>query len=514
MIRRILASAAAIAVLSATGDAAAISRTEVMARAKAFSFHPWTCGAENLTASCASGYQSVYVPGDYVGLPYDWGGYMTLFQFDQEIAGGYGAGSYPDDGVLSCTSGLDCSGFVSQAWKTSHHTTSSIPQISTAIGVGEMLPGDVFNMAGYHVAMFSHELGNGDPVLYEALGYNVHLNTTGGWAHVDGYIPRRFSSITGASAADPQGTPVNPIVIGSFPYTDSRDTTQSDSDLLDGCGAAPAKAETGPEYIYKATFAQPGTLTATIADDVNSDIDIHLYTSLNTNDCVARHDTTITVSVDCGTYYLVADTFKGASEKPGPYTMTVTFSPSAAPCGNGPPAYAPSGAPGDACGYPGNPNLPFCNPNLGADTCLYTDQDSFCSMPCAKDADCAGLSGGCCGDLGGGELYCFTAALCGSPSDPPPDQNGQPDAGGDPPTGAAVGAGGGSANGSGGSGEGAAGGGGPSGAGGSRADGSSREEGGCAAGGAAPGGGGGLVIAAGAIALAMGRRRRGRRFDG
>ncbi len=454
------ALSAALAVVTLAPSASAISRSEVMARAKAFAYHPWTCTAPNTSASCNAAYVSAYVPGDYVGLPYDWGGYMGLFEFDQGIAQGKGAGSYPDDGILSCTVGLDCSGFVSQAWGTSHYTTSSIPQVSSLIDVADLLPGDVFNEAGYHVAMYSHMLANGEPALYEALGYNVHVNVTGGWSHVSGYLPRRFQSITGTTASDPLGTPANPIVIPSFPYTDSRDTTQSPSDVLDGCGAAPNKAETGKEYVYKVTLTKPGKLTAAIMDDATADIDIHLYTSMNTNDCIARNDTTITVDVDCGTYYVVADTFKGATEYPGAYTLNVSFAPSAAPCGNGPPQYSPSGNLGDACGYPGDPNLPFCNPNLGSDVCLYTDSSSFCSKPCAVNADCAGLQGGCCGDIGGGETYCFTADLCGTST--PPDPQGQPDAGGDPPLdgGAGTGAsGGGGPIGSGGSGQGGSGGG-------------------------------------------------------
>jgi MYXO-CTERM domain-containing protein len=428
---RLLGPAIALSLLAASGSAAALPRSEVMARAKSFAYHPWSFTSTNATASCSSAYSSVHVPGDYIGLPYDWGGYMTLFDFDQGIAAGLGAGSYPDDGVLSCTVGLDCSGFVSKCWDISHNTTSSIPSIAPTIPVGQMLPGDVFNEAGYHVALFSHKLGNGEPVMYEALGYNVHLNATEGWSHVNGYIPRRHPSLTGTTATDPLGTPVNPIVVTGFPYTDSRDTTQSSSDLLDGCAASPTKAETGREFVYQVTFTKPGKLTATVSDDVGVDIDIHLYTSMSTNDCIARNDTTITMNVDCGTYYLVADTFKGATEYPGAYTLVADFVPSGSACGNGPPTYSPSGGLGAPCGYPGDPNLPFCNPNLGADTCLYTSSDSFCSRPCATDADCAGLTGGCCGDIGGGELYCFEASYCGGTT--PPDPQDPPDAGGDPP---------------------------------------------------------------------------------
>jgi MYXO-CTERM domain-containing protein len=390
-----------------------------MIRSRAYAFHPWRCTSANLSASCAASYESIYVPGDYLGLPYDWGGYMSLFRFDQEIAQGYGAGSYASDGILDCTSGLDCSGFVSRAWGVGHYTTSSIPDISDAISQSQLLAGDVLNQAGYHVVLFSHLLGNGEPALYEAVGPNVHYSLLGGWSWVQGYTPRRYQGITGTTAGDPAGTPVNPIVIGSLPYSDSRDTSQSPSSLLDGCGAAPGTSESGPEYVYQVTFTQPGQLTVSVSDDVGVDIDVHLYTSMNTSDCVARHDSTFTHAVDCGTYYIVADTYAEASNA-GPYQLTVTFAPSGATCGQGPPAYDFEGALGAPCAYSGNPNLPFCNENLGSEVCLYSSTSSFCSKACAVDADCtASFAGGCCEDIGGGESYCLTAALC--PVGPGPD---------------------------------------------------------------------------------------------
>lgn len=456
MSRRTFATALALVaggtLVAASPDAAAITRNEVLSRAKGFAYHPWTATDVNLTASCNGAYQSIYVPGDYMGLPYDWGGYMTLFDFDQGILSGKGAGSYPEDGILSCTVGLDCSGFVSKTFSAGHYTTSNMASICSTIDVNDLLIGDIFNMAGYHVTMFETKMANGEPNHYESLGYNVHYNVSGGWTHVDGYTPRRYGNIEGTSAADPLGTLVNPIQIGNFPYTDMRSTKESKSDMLDGCGAAPAKSEAGPEYVYEVKFDQPGTLTATISDDATADIDIHLYTSMNTNDCVARHDTTITVDVDCGTYYLVADTFKGATESPGIYSLTATFTPKNQACGDGPPQYAPSGGLGDPCGNPNDPDLPFCNPNLGGDVCLYTEDTSFCTKPCASDADCAALSG-CCGDVGGGELYCFTEAFCESPD--PPDPQDPPDGGDPDPEDLPTGAGGaGGSGGTGGAGEG------------------------------------------------------------
>ncbi len=419
-----------LSALLSAATAGAITRDQVLVRAKAYAFHPWTCTNANLTASCKGAYQSVYVPGDYMGLPYDWGGYMTLFTFDQQIKKGYGAGSYPEDGVLSCTSGLDCSGFVSKAWDAGHYGTSTIHKTSSAIGMSSMKPGDVFNQAGYHVTLYSHTLNSGEPVMYESVGYNVHLSMPG-WSWVDGYTPRRYSKITGETVGNPIGTPTNPIVVSSFPYSDSRNTTASSSDVLDGCGAKPDTKESGPEYIYQVKITQPGTLTATVQDDVGVDIDVHLYTSQSTNDCVARDDSTISHPVDCGSYFVVADTYKGSKEYPGAYSLTMTFTPSGQPCGSGPPAYNYKGEIGDPCAYPGNESLPFCNPNLGALTCLYTSNDSFCSKPCATNADCTALAGGCCGPVGNNELYCLTAALCGSePEEPEPED--PPPPGGDP----------------------------------------------------------------------------------
>jgi len=409
----------------------AITRDEVMARAKAFAYHPWRCATANLTASCSASYKSVYSPGDYVGLPYDWGGYMTKFEFDQQIAQGHGAGSQPGDGVLACTAGLDCSGYVSKCWDAGHFSTSTLGSVSTAIAQSQLLPGDVLNMAGLHVVLFSHKLASGEPVFFEAGGYNTHINLSGGWSHVAGYTPRRYNKITGSSAGNPSGTTENPIAIGSLPYSDSRDTTQAVSDVLDGCGASPTKNESGPEYIYKVTLQQPGTLTASVSDGPGVDIDVHLYTSMNTGDCVARDDLTLSHAVDCGTYYVVADTFTGSVAYPGPYTLTVSFTPSGSGCGSGPPAYSPKGKPGDACGYPANPNLPFCNENLGGEICIYTTGSSFCSLACKTSADCAVFPGGCCQDVSGkGEYYCLTAAFCGGPAtDGGPPM--KPDAGAD-----------------------------------------------------------------------------------
>jgi MYXO-CTERM domain-containing protein len=427
-VRNVLAATSAFAALAAAAPASAITRDEVLTRARTFASHPWHATAANKTATCSAAYTSLFDAGDYVGVAYDWGGYMSLWEFDRQIVAGLGAGSQQSDGVLACTVGLDCSGFVSQAWNVGHFTTSTLDQTSAQIAANQLLTGDVFNMSGYHVAMYTHTLASGQPAMIEALGVNVHTNTTGGWSHVNGYLPRRLNSITGTTATVPMGTATTPIPISTFPFTDSRDTRLSTSKLFDACGASPTTNQSGPEYVYTATFTQPGTLTLAVSDDATSDIDVQLLTSLNTKACVARADASLTQTVGCGTYYVLADTYAAAA---GNYTLTATFTPSGQPCSAvpGPPAFNPQGKLGTACSYPGNQSLPYCNPNLEADTCIYTSNDSFCSKPCATNNDCGGMpAGSCCQDIGNKEFYCVTASLCGAGGGVTGTNNG-PDAG-------------------------------------------------------------------------------------
>ena len=137
--------------------------------------------------------------------------------------------------------------------------------------------------------------------------------------------------------------------------------------------------------MHTTTFTQPGTLTLAVSDDATSDIDVQLLTSLDTKACVARR---LEPHADrrLGTYCVLADTYAAAA---GNYTLTATFTPSGQPCSAvpSPPAFNPQGKLGTACSYPGNQNLPYCNPNLEADTCIYTSTSSFCSKPCATNND-------------------------------------------------------------------------------------------------------------------------------
>lgn len=183
-----------------------VSRSEVVARAAAFVHHEWVVSEANQSASCASSYESDYEVGAQAGVPYAWGGFMDLGEFDQRIDDGDGAGSHSWHGVLSCVAGVDCSGLISHAWKLpKKHGTSTLDQVSEPVDLEEVRPGDAFNKPGKHVVLYIGESSAGEPLFYEAAG-SSGVRQHSGWSYLDGYLPIRFAEIVDDSvAALPEG---------------------------------------------------------------------------------------------------------------------------------------------------------------------------------------------------------------------------------------------------------------------------------------------------------------------
>ena len=62
--------------------------------------------------------------------------------FESKLEKGLGAGSHKRDGVLACTTGQDCSGFVGRVWGAAKkYSTSTIHQISKPIDFDDLQPG-------------------------------------------------------------------------------------------------------------------------------------------------------------------------------------------------------------------------------------------------------------------------------------------------------------------------------------------------------------------------------------
>lgn len=96
------------------------------------------------------------------GIPYRWGGYFReLSEFDTQLKQGRILGDVctcrdPERNycVESKSLGLDCSGFVSYAWKTEYYATSKINEITHPIEWSDLKPGDAINNPGHHIIIF------------------------------------------------------------------------------------------------------------------------------------------------------------------------------------------------------------------------------------------------------------------------------------------------------------------------------------------------------------------------
>jgi len=299
----------------------------------------WSCSSANTNGasqSCPSGYASYYPVGDYIGVPYKWGGFDSMEQFRDKISQGYGAGSYSSDGVLSCITGVDCSGYVSRCWEqTSKYGTSTISGISSSLGsTDDMKKADAFNKAGSHIVMLTYYHRDGAPVIMEAAGGDyrkaVFRKTT--WSYLNGYVPTRYDNIE--NDTNVEGTISNPIKIDSFPFSNSGNTRNMFSLEIDSYSAQPETNETGPEVIYEFTVSTPGNIDISVTDIQNEDIDndIHLLSSLDLDndkmavDTLARDDHNIIMHIDAGTYYIVVDSFSSSgNDRPGEFTMSASF---------------------------------------------------------------------------------------------------------------------------------------------------------------------------------------------
>lgn len=307
--------------------ALAVDRETSLDLAAQYVSHEWTMTEENASIDCAEDWESDYSPGNaYRGLPYDWGGYVTLDEYDEQLASGYGAGSHSWHGVLSCTTGVDCSGFLSQLWQTGHYGTSTFYQVTTDISVSEVKRADAFNDAGSHIVMFAYETDAGNPVFYEAAGSaeKTRLNSSSGWSYLDGYQPIRFDDITDGPST---GTVAEPREILAFPYEDFRWTAGAASDAIDSYSCAPGTDESGPEVLYWFEAETSGILHAVVSDDAGVDVDLHVMTGPDGASCVARDDTEVEVEVGPGEVWLSLDTYVGSQEFPGPYLLIATFTP-------------------------------------------------------------------------------------------------------------------------------------------------------------------------------------------
>jgi len=205
------------------GAASARDREAVMAEAVRYVEHPWQMKASNQKAACKADYKSDHAPGAQVGIPYAWGGSMSLEEFNRRIASGEAAGSHSRDGILACVAGVDCSGFVSQVWQLpQRYTTSSMSAVTRPISLEELQPGDALNKAGSHIVLYAGRSSDGKPIIYEASGSASRVRmATPSWSYLAGYQPIRYNQISEPAVAQQKAPPPPPAAPAGGPATSS-----------------------------------------------------------------------------------------------------------------------------------------------------------------------------------------------------------------------------------------------------------------------------------------------------
>ena len=160
---------------------ALVNRATALHIGETYAMHQYSITSANLAATAVTGSDgdvvqtpSWLLTGVNSRVPYMWGGFSTLAQFDNGLKAGRYAGDINTAGVSSLAVGVDCSGFVSRCWQlTSHYATSMMPGISRQYSNWDSLrPGDAILYSGHHVRLFIERTANGGFRVVEAAGRN------------------------------------------------------------------------------------------------------------------------------------------------------------------------------------------------------------------------------------------------------------------------------------------------------------------------------------------------------
>ena len=205
-----------IALTSEAPSAMALSKTTTASReqalhiAESYVTHAYTCASGNLSPVDVTAPDgdivrtpSWLVVGRNLRIPYKWGGFNTLAQFDAGLSSGSYTGDINTAGVSSHAVGVDCSGFVSRCWQLSnHYSTASMPAITTTYATWDLLcPGDGILKAG-HVRLFVDHMMNGALRVAESSGRDWSVSY---WSYspadLEGvYVPCRYNGMSTVSS--------------------------------------------------------------------------------------------------------------------------------------------------------------------------------------------------------------------------------------------------------------------------------------------------------------------------
>ena len=208
-----------------TASFPSVTRRECLNMAEAYRTHRWTgSGANIMHGPDARGIQvdtpdSTYqkpgaVPGWWrtgevnEGVPYQWGGFCTLAEFDAGLRAGKAAGDVYssekrrllDAAVSTQAVGIDCSGFISRCWKLPRsYSTRELAGLCVELkSWDELKPGDILNTFNAHCLLFAGwddtektriiAYETGSPPDWKVVSHSIEAK----WLRSIGYRPFRY----------------------------------------------------------------------------------------------------------------------------------------------------------------------------------------------------------------------------------------------------------------------------------------------------------------------------------
>lgn len=160
-------------------DGEADLRGAILAIAESYAQHEWSASESNRLHGPDDDGIHVDTPDDShrddgwhadgqlnVGVPYKWGGFSTLAQFDRAVAAGSPAGQLTDGVNLDASAlavGVDCSGFVARCWQLPvKQSTRSLARLCYELpGYASLLAGDLINKFDAHAMVFKEFADHG-----------------------------------------------------------------------------------------------------------------------------------------------------------------------------------------------------------------------------------------------------------------------------------------------------------------------------------------------------------------
>jgi len=182
------------------------SRIEALRIGEQYVLHQYSCTGSNLAPNGVTAPDgdvvktpAWLVQGVNSRIPYKWGGFSSLAQFDNGLTIGRYAGDINTAGVSSYSVGVDCSGFVSRCWQMTYHSsTSNMPNITTQYASwNDLKPGDAIHKVG-HVRLFIEKAQNGSLRVVESAARNWDVSYwTFTLSDLTTYTPRYYNNMVG-----------------------------------------------------------------------------------------------------------------------------------------------------------------------------------------------------------------------------------------------------------------------------------------------------------------------------